>query len=79
MVFLFNSIDAFAAKPTSITFQGEQISTVGQGYSLYVVRCSNNDVKKISAWDKRKTWCVGESQSDFCTRKQIKAAKIACK
>ena len=32
---------AFAAKPTSIVFQGNHESSTGAAYSEYMVKCSN--------------------------------------
>lgn len=76
---LIFSVTASAAKPTSITIESTNIHTDGSEYAVYVVVCSNNATYKLSAWDQRKKWCVGEGQSDDCERKQIKAAKKACR
>ncbi|MCR8924139.1 hypothetical protein NO559_15245 [Dasania sp. GY-MA-18] len=73
------SLTAQAAKPTSITFESDKTSAEGDEYSVYVVVCSNHKSLKLSAWDKRKKWCLGEGQSEDCERKQIKAAKKACR
>ncbi|WP_339668603.1 hypothetical protein [Dasania marina] len=73
------SLTAQAAKPTSITFDSDQTTTEGVEYSIYVVTCSNHKNIKLSAWDKRKKWCIGEGLSEDCERKQIKAAKKACR
>lgn len=78
-VLSISSMNAFAAKPTSITFDSEQTSAAGEEYALYVVQCSNNTKEQLSAWNKRKTWCVGDIKNEDCSRKQIKAAKKACK
>lgn len=70
---------AFAAKPTSITFASEGKSADGQDYASYVVKCSNGQEEKLTAWDSRKRWCVGDMSEENCDRKQINAAKTACK
>ena len=75
---LFSSM-SFAAKPTSITFETDKTLADGTEYSIYVVECSNNTTLKLSAWDKRKKWCIGDGTQDDCERKQIKAAKKACR
>lgn len=73
------SLNAFAAKPTSITFESESTTPDGQEYSNYVVKCSNGDHQPLTAWDSRKKWCVGKDSQEDCHRKQISAAKQACK
>ncbi len=72
------SAGAFAAKPTSIVFQGNHETTAGTAYSEYLVKCSNGKTAKMTAWENRRQWCAGEEQNDQCERKQIKAAKAAC-
>ena len=37
------SMNAFASKPTSITFEAEGTTADGQEYANYVVRCSNGE------------------------------------
>lgn len=69
----------FAAKPTSIAFNASGESDDGTPYSTYTVKCSNGDKGVLTAWDNRRKWCVGGVDSDNCERKQIKAAKAACK
>ena len=78
-LFLSLSLNAFAAKPTSITFEANHTTADGTEYATYAVACSNGKIFKLSAWDKRKKWCPGEGGQDNCERKQIKAAKKACK
>jgi len=71
---------ALAAKPTSITFKETKTNSEGEGYQLYVVKCSDGEGREITAWNNRKLWCVGESISeDKCDKKQIKVAKTVCK
>jgi hypothetical protein len=72
------SAGSFAAKPTSIVFQGNGESTEGKPFATYQVKCSNGKQVPVTAWDKRRKWCVGEASTDSCERKQIKAAKAAC-
>lgn len=70
---------AFAAKPTSITYVKEIPVDDKEVYAHYQVKCSNGETKDITAWDNRKLWCQGEGLKDSCDKKQIKAAKEACK
>lgn len=73
------SASTFAAKPTSIVFENNDKTEDGQDFSKYSVKCSNGKKVKLTAWDNRRKWCVGEESSENCKRKQIKAAKAACK
>ena len=73
------SASALAARPTSIVFAGKAQSAEGSEYANYAVKCSNGKSLPLTAWDNRRKWCVGESASENCHRKQIKAAKAACK
>lgn len=73
------SASSFAAKPTSIVFDSNQETDDGTPYATYMVKCSNGKKKELTAWDGRKKWCVGDATSETCEKKQIKAAKAACK
>ncbi len=73
------SAGAFAAKPTSITFESQGKTPDGQEYASYVVKCSDGTEKPLTAWDNRKNWCVGKLSQEDCEKKQIRAAKNACK
>ena len=73
------SASAFAAKPTSIVFEANAETADGTPYAKYSVKCSNGKKVPLTAWDNRKKWCVGEESSENCEKKQIKAAKAACK
>lgn len=73
------SAGAFAAKPTSITFESEGKAADGQAYANYVVKCSDGQAQPLTAWDDRKKWCVGKMSQENCDKKQIRAAKMACK
>jgi hypothetical protein len=73
------SAASFAAKPTSIVFQAKGETNEGTPYSSYSVKCSNGKRMDLTAWDKRSKWCVGDASSEECEKKQIKAAKAACK
>jgi hypothetical protein len=72
------SAGAFAAKPTSIVFQGNQETADGVAFTEYLVRCSNGKTATMTAWENRRQWCVGNELNEQCERKQIKAAKAAC-
>jgi hypothetical protein len=73
------SMNSLAAKPTSIVFEANGTTPEGTPYASYRVKCSNGKTSPLTAWDNRKKWCVGEASSEHCEKKQIKAAKKACK
>ncbi len=73
------SVHALAAKPTSIIFDSNGMTAEGTPYGNYQVKCSNGKTSPLTAWDNRKKWCVGDAASEQCEKKQIKAAKQACK
>ncbi|MAT94046.1 MAG: hypothetical protein CME59_15775 [Halioglobus sp.] len=73
------SAGALAAKPTSIVFNANGEASDGTPYSTYTVKCSNGQKAELTAWDNRRKWCVGGADSEACEKKQIKAAKAACK
>jgi hypothetical protein len=73
------SASSFAAKPTSIVFNENAETDQGTPYSAYLVKCSNGKQAELTAWDNRRKWCVGDMNSQDCEKKQIKAAKAACK
>lgn len=73
------SAASFAAKPTSIVFESNGETAEGTPFASYVVKCSNGKKEPLTAWDNRRKWCVGEESDANCQKKQIKAAKAACK
>ncbi len=73
------SASVFAARPTSVMYTGEGVNEAGLEYSSYAVKCTNGQRYPLTAWDNRRKWCVGEHSAEECHRKQIKAAKKACK
>lgn len=73
------STGSFAAKPTSIVFDENAQNAEGTPYTAYMVKCSNGKKAELTAWDNRRKWCVGDMNSQDCEKKQIKAAKAACK
>jgi hypothetical protein len=64
--------------PTNIQYCKKGSTWSGKKYTTYTVRCSDGTKRLISAWNKRKKWCVGEKQSK-CTKSQLAAAKRACR
>ena len=70
---------SFAAKPTSIVFEANGETADNTPFAQYSVKCSNGRKAPITAWDNRRQWCVGEESRENCEKKQIKAAKAACK
>ena len=75
---LFLPSVVFAATPTSIAFDSYANTEEGKKFAKYVVKCSNGKSQPISAWDNRRSWCVGEESRQNCHSKQLKAAKAAC-
>ena len=73
------SAASFAAKPTSIVFEANVETAEGTPFASYVVKCSNGKKQPLTAWENRRKWCVGAESADNCQKKQIKAAKAACK
>lgn len=75
------SHSSFAAKPVSIKFVKDGVTLENVPYGHYEVLCTNDVVKDLSAYNKKKSWCLGEGadQSEACKKKQIKAARKACK
>jgi len=73
------SATSFAAKPTSIVFESNEKTADGQEFSKYSVKCSNGKKVRLTAWNNRHKWCLGDQQDDSCEKKQINAAKAACK
>ena len=70
---------SYAAKPTSIVFEANDKTADGKDFSRYSVKCSNGKKVALTAWDNRHKWCVGDELNDDCEKKQINAAKAACK
>ena len=73
------SASSFAAKPTSIVFDANATAGDGTAYAKYTVKCSNGKKAELTAWNNRAKWCVGDASSQACEKKQINAAKDACK
>ncbi len=73
------SASSLAAKPTSIVFNANGTTSDGTPYAKYSVKCSNGKKVDLTAWDNRRKWCVGDASSETCEKKQINAAKSACK
>ncbi len=73
------SMAALASKPTSITYVSDGKAPDGQEYANYTVKCSDGTEESLTAWDQRRNWCVGKDSKDNCDKKQIRAAKMACK
>ena len=73
------SAGAIAAKPTSIVFVANNETAEGTPYSTSNVKCSNGKKVQVTAWDNRRKWCIGDASSKTCEKKQIRAAKAACK
>jgi hypothetical protein len=72
------SLSASAAKPVKITPDGKGGEN-GSEFRNYIVECSNGKKQPLTSWDNGKRWCIGEGSQENCAKKQIKAAKTACK
>jgi hypothetical protein len=72
------SLSVFAAKPVKIT-PGDKGQASGADFRNYVVECSNGKRQPLTSWDNGKKWCLGQGSQESCVKKQIKAAKSACK
>lgn len=72
------SVSAVGAKPVKIT-PGSKGDVGGALFRNYVVECSNGKRQALTSWDGGKKWCIGEGSQENCAKKQIKAAKSACK
>ena len=72
-------LNASAAKPVKITPGSKGVADNGDKYRNYVVQCSNGKKQPLTSWRNGKKWCVGQESADNCAKKQIKAAKTACK
>lgn len=73
------SLGANAAKPVKITPGSKGVAADGENFRNYVVQCSNGKKQPLTSWQKGKKWCVGQESGENCAKKQIKAAKTACK
>jgi hypothetical protein len=69
---------AYAAKPVKI-MPSNSGDLNGEKFRNYVVECSNGKNQPLTAWDDGKRWCIGKDSQNGCVKKQIKAAKGACK
>ena len=71
---------SFAAKPVKITPGATETTASGEEFRNYIVECSNGKKYPIISWPNRKQWCTDNGiPEDECWKKQIKAAKEACK
>ena len=73
------SFGALAAKPSKITPAEEGKTSDGVEYRNYTVTCSDGKIQPLTSWDDGKKWCIGQASQEECEKKQIKAAKKACK
>ncbi len=73
------SLSATAAKPVKITPGSKGVAENGDKFRNYIVQCSNGKKQPLTSWAKGKKWCVGQESAENCAKKQIKAAKKACK
>ena len=80
LIAIFFALAAQASRPTSIKYVEEIALSNDVVYAHYLVSCSDGKVANVSAWDKRKKWCIGKGVSEGpCEKKQIKIAKLVCK
>ncbi len=67
-----------AARPTSIVFETLAETKEGTPYARFSVKCDDGRSVPLTAWDGRRKWCLGDSGSGGCEKRQISAAKTAC-
>ncbi len=80
LIAIFFALAAQASRPTSIKYVEEIALSDDSIYAHYQVTCSDGKVADVSAWDKRRKWCVGKGVGEgACEKKQIKIAKLVCK
>ncbi len=72
------TLSAYAAKPVKIT-PSDAGSVDGQEYRNYIIECTNGKKPIVTSWSSGKRWCVGPASQENCAKKQIRAAKTACK
>ena len=70
---------ALAARPSSLVYTGSGTTDGGVEFSNYSVKCTDGQRHPLTAWDNRRKWCLGDGSQEECHRKQIKAAKQACR
>lgn len=71
---------SFAAKPVKITPGSKETTESGEEFRNYIVECSNGKKYPIISWPNRKQWCIDNNiPEEDCWKKQVKAAKEACK
>ena len=73
------SASSFAAKPRAIEFDSRFETEQGERFSQYTVTCSNGKEMALTAWESPSKWCPGEASLENCEKRQVKAAKAACK
>ena len=73
------SASSFAAKPRAIAFDNRFETEQGERFSQYIVTCSNGKEMPLTAWETPNKWCQGEASLENCEKRQVKAAKAACK
>ena len=73
------SASSFAAKPRAIQFDSKFETEQGEKFAQYTVSCSNGKDMPLTEWQSPNQWCQGEASLENCERRQIKAAKAACK
>ncbi len=79
LIAVFFTLAAEASRPKSIKYVEDIVMADHTIYSHYVVSCTDGRVADVSAWDKRKKWCIGKGANvGVCEKKQIKVAKLVC-
>ena len=73
------SASSFAAKPRAIQFDSKFETEQGEKFAQYTVSCSNGKEMPLTEWQSPNQWCQGEGSLENCERRQMKAAKAACK
>ncbi len=75
---LLTSTICSAAKPIKIQPGSIEAAADGSEIRNFKVFCSDGRDQAIYSWPSQKKWCL-KADAETCSKKQIKAAKAACK
>lgn len=78
LVLLSTAVICNAAKPVKIQPASVEAAADGSEIRNFKVFCSDGKDQMIYSWPSQKKWCL-KASTEACSKKQIKAAKVACK
>jgi hypothetical protein len=67
-----------AARPTSIEYTMNGQTPEGIPFARYTVSCNDGRKVPVTAWDDRSKWCLDETGTGNCMKKQLAAVRAAC-